>query len=46
MYVSLFCGPGMYTDGTRSTPLLILDHTIATPALRETVQLVFNDENS
>lgn len=24
MYVSLFCGPGKYKDGTRSTPLLIL----------------------
>jgi three-Cys-motif partner protein len=46
MYVSLFCGPGKYKDGTRSTPLLILDHTINTPALRDTVQLVFNDENA
>jgi three-Cys-motif partner protein len=45
MYVSLFCGPGKYRDGTRSTPLLILDHTINTPTLRETVQVVFNDEN-
>ena len=45
MYVSLFCGPGMYKDGTRSTPLLVLDHTINTPALSETVQIVYNDEN-
>jgi three-Cys-motif partner protein len=45
MYVSLFCGPGEYNDGTRSTPLLVLDHTIATANLRENVQLVFNDEN-
>jgi three-Cys-motif partner protein len=45
MYVSLFCGPGRYVDGTRSTPLLVLDHTIKTPALRDTVQIVYNDEN-
>ena len=23
-YIDLFCGPGQYRDGTRSTPLLIL----------------------
>jgi len=45
MYVDLFCGPGKYKDGTRSTPLLVLDHIIHTPALRDTVQLFFNDEN-
>ena len=45
-YIDLFCGPGQYRDGTRSTPLLILDHVIKTPALRETIQLIFNDENT
>jgi three-Cys-motif partner protein len=44
-YVDLFCGPGRYRDGSPSTPLLILDHVLKTPALRETVQLFFNDEN-
>jgi three-Cys-motif partner protein len=46
MYADLFCGPGRYKDGTRSTPLLVLDHIINTPALRDTVQTVFNDENA
>lgn len=45
MYVDLFCGPGRYHDGTPSTPLLILDHVIKTPALRDVVQLFFNDQN-
>lgn len=45
MYVDLFSGPGQYRDGTRSTPLLILDHVIKTPALRDTVKLIYNDEN-
>ena len=46
MYVDLYSGPGQYRDGTRSTPLLILDHTINTPALRDSVQLFFNDEKA
>ncbi|MGI8960792.1 MAG: three-Cys-motif partner protein TcmP [Bryobacteraceae bacterium] len=45
-YLELYSGPGSYRDGTRSTPLLVLDHIIKTPALRDAVELVFNDENS
>jgi three-Cys-motif partner protein len=45
MYVDLFCGPGRYQDGSPSTPLLILEHAVKTPALREVIQLFFNDEN-
>lgn len=44
-YVDLFCGPGRYHDGSPSTPLLILDHVINTPGLREHTQLCFNDDN-
>jgi three-Cys-motif partner protein len=44
-YVDFFSGPGRYLDGSPSTPLLILDHVIKTPALREVTQLFFNDEN-
>lgn len=44
-YVDLFSGPGRYSDGSPSTPLLILDHVIKTPSLREVTQLFFNDEN-
>jgi three-Cys-motif partner protein len=45
MYVDLFCGPGRYQDGTPSIPLLILQHAVDTPALHDTLQTVFNDEN-
>jgi|SRR5450755_1542135 three-Cys-motif partner protein len=45
MCADLFCGPGRYRDGSPSTPLLILEHVVKTPALRGTTQLFFNDEN-
>ena len=44
-YVDLYCGPGKYKDGTESIPLLVLRHAIATPALHDTLRVVFNDEN-
>jgi three-Cys-motif partner protein len=44
MYVDLFSGPGRYHDGSPSTPLLVLEHVVKTPALREVTQLFFNDE--
>ena len=44
MVMDLFSGPGRYRDGTPSTPLLILDHVVNTPALRDVTQLFFNDE--
>ena len=44
-YVDLFSGPGRYRDGTPSTPLLILQHAIDTPALHSTLHTEFNDEN-
>ena len=46
MYVDMFCGPGQYRDGTPSIPLLVLQHVVDTPALHETLQTVFNDENA
>ncbi|MEY9184702.1 three-Cys-motif partner protein [Bradyrhizobium sp. USDA 326] len=42
-YIDLFCGPGKYEDGAVSTPLLILEHVIASPELRDKVIAVFND---
>jgi three-Cys-motif partner protein len=44
MVMDLFSGPGRYRDGTPSTPLLILDHVVNTPVLRDVTQLFFNDE--
>lgn len=42
-YIDLFCGPGKYEDGSVSTPLLILEHVIASPDLQDKVIAVFND---
>jgi three-Cys-motif partner protein len=42
-YIDLFCGPGKYEDGAVSTPLLVLEHVIATPDLQDKVVAVFND---
>ena len=44
-YVDMFCGPGVYDDGTESTPLIVVRETLRAPTLRSRVQLVFNDEN-
>ena len=43
VYMDVFCGPGRYTDGTPSTPLLILQQAIEDPALRGMLVTYFND---
>jgi hypothetical protein len=42
-YVDLFAGPGSYKDGTKSTPLLVLEKAIADPEMRERLVTIFND---
>lgn len=42
-YVDLFAGPGRYKDGTKSTPLLVLERAIQDPKMREMLVAVFND---
>jgi three-Cys-motif partner protein len=42
-YVDLFAGRGCYADGTPSTPLLVLQHVIATPELHDLFIGHFND---
>lgn len=42
-YFDLFAGPGRYKDGTRSTPLLVLEQAIADPGLRQRLVTIFND---
>ncbi len=43
-YIDLFAGPGRYRDGTKSTPLEILQKAIEQPELRERLVAVFNDK--
>ena len=44
-YVDLFSGPGRYTDGAKSTPLLIVEKVIETPDLAENILITFNDKD-
>jgi three-Cys-motif partner protein len=45
-YVDLFAGPGIYKDGTKSTPLLVLEKAIADTDMRERLITILNDANS
>lgn len=42
-YIDLFAGPGRYKDGTKSTPILILEKAIQDKDMREMLVTVFND---
>jgi three-Cys-motif partner protein len=44
-YIDLFAGPGRYTDGTTSTPVLILQQAIADADMRDMLVTIFNDVN-
>ena len=44
-YVDLFAGPGRYSDGTTSTPLLVLDQAIRDEVLRHRLVTIFNDKD-
>lgn len=42
-YIDLFCGPGSYEDGYKSTPLMILERAINDPDMRDLLVTFFND---
>ena len=42
-YIDLFAGPGRYKDGTKSTPIIILEKTVADFDLKEGLVTIFND---
>jgi three-Cys-motif partner protein len=44
-YIDLFAGPGRYKDGTKSTPLLVLEKAIQDPYMSEMLVTIFNDKN-
>jgi three-Cys-motif partner protein len=44
-YIDLFAGPGRYADGSKSTPLLVLEHALATPGLSDILITMFNDKD-
>ncbi len=43
-YIDLFSGPGRYKDGSKSTPVFILETAINDPDLREMLVTFFNDK--
>lgn len=45
-YIDLFCGPGKYENDKPSAPLLIVQNTLANPALLHKMSFVFNDKDS
>jgi len=44
-YIDLFAGPGRYTDGTKSTPLLVLEQAINDPDMCQMLVTLFNDKD-
>lgn len=44
-YIDLFSGPGIYEDGTKSTPLLVLEKAIKDTDKCERLVTIFNDKN-
>ena len=44
-YIDLFAGPGRYKDGTKSTPLLVLEQAIQDPDMCERLVTIFNDRD-
>ena len=45
-YIDLFSGPGRYKNGTKSTPLLVLETAIQDKDMKEMLVTFFNDADS
>jgi three-Cys-motif partner protein len=44
-YIDLFSGPGVYKDGSKSTPVLIMEQILKNPDLRQRIITLFNDRS-
>jgi three-Cys-motif partner protein len=44
-YIDLFAGPGRYKDGTKSTPVVILEKAIQDADMRQMLVTMFNDKD-
>ena len=44
-YLDLFAGPGRYKDGTKSTPLVILEEAIEDKEMSQMLVTIFNDKD-
>jgi len=45
-YIDLFAGPGRYKDGSKSTPIKVLETAIANPDMQNMLVTVFNDADA
>jgi three-Cys-motif partner protein len=45
-YIDLFAGPGRYKDGSKSTPIKVLETAISDSDMRNMLKTLFNDANS
>ncbi len=45
-YIDLFSGPGLYRDGTPSTPIIVLKKAIKEADLQQALVTLFNDKDS
>lgn len=45
-YIDLFAGPGVYHDGIKSTPILIMERAVQEPDMRDMLEAHFNDANT
>jgi three-Cys-motif partner protein len=44
-YIDLFSGPGRYIDGTKSTPVMVLERAIQDEDMRTRLITIFNDKD-
>ncbi|MBF9234620.1 three-Cys-motif partner protein TcmP [Microvirga alba] len=44
-YIDLFAGPGRYEDGSKSTPIMVLEQALANPKLSDVLVTMFNDKD-
>lgn len=45
-YIDLYSGPGIYGDGTKSTPLLVIEEAVRNSQLQSSLVTIFNDVDS
>jgi three-Cys-motif partner protein len=44
-YIDLYAGPGLYDDGSKSTPILVLENALRDDVMRQKLVSTFNDIN-
>jgi len=44
-YIDLFCGPGVYANGGKSVPIMLLEKVCTDKDLAQRMRFYFNDEN-